>query len=96
MHVTRTLIRLIFLMSACERLNSAVFQICSFIDLNSIYSDSIYQSSPETADSRRIFRLENCNIRSEIGWMKHQDYILSDVAKEFVHGLKEYFSKSGI
>ena len=31
MHVTRTLIRLIFLMSACERLNSAVFQICSFI-----------------------------------------------------------------
>ena len=31
-HVTRTLIRLIFLMSACERLNSAVFQICSFID----------------------------------------------------------------
>ena len=64
--------------------------------LNSIYSDSIYQSSPKTADSRRIFRLENCNIRSEIGWMKHQDYILSDVAKEFVHGLKEYFSKSGI
>ena len=30
-HVTRTLIRLIFFMSACDRLNSAVFLICSFI-----------------------------------------------------------------
>lgn len=31
MHVTWTLVRLIFYMSACDRLNSAVFQICSFI-----------------------------------------------------------------
>ena len=62
--------------------------------LNSIYSDNIYQSSPETATNRRTLRLENCNIRSEIGWMKHQDYILSDIAKEFVRGLKEYFPGS--
>ena len=43
MHVTRTLIRLIFLMSACERLNSAVFQICSFIVL---YTDCIVKIYP--------------------------------------------------
>ena len=36
MHVTWTLVRLIFFMSACDRLNSAVFQICSFIVLNRI------------------------------------------------------------
>ena len=33
MHVTWTLVRLVFFMSACDRLNSAVFQICSFIAL---------------------------------------------------------------
>lgn len=73
---------------------AAIFEHLNTTDgyyLNSIYSNNTYQSNPETASNRRTFRLQNCSIRSEIGWMKHQDYILSDVAMEFVQGLKEYF-----
>ena len=43
MHVTWTLVRLIFFMSACDRLNSAVFQICPFI----VYNKNFMASHPD-------------------------------------------------
>ena len=47
MHVTWTLVRLIFYMSACDRLNSAVFQICSFI--------ASIKESPRAEDCDEIY-----------------------------------------
>lgn len=45
----------------------------------------------ETPSHLRSFVLEDCDIHSEIGWIKHEDYVLTPIAKEFVREITWMF-----
>lgn len=65
------------------------------------HTDAFYVSSDsqlgyrkfEKRTSLRSFILEGCNIGSEIGWIKHEDYILTPIAKEFIRELTWMFQE---
>ena len=41
----------------------------------------------ETPGNLRSFLIDECPITSEIGWIRHEDYMLSPIAKEFIKEL---------
>ena len=55
------------------------------------HTDAYYVSSDlkqgyrkiETPQNLRSFLIDGCTITSEIGWIRHEDYTLSPIAKEF-------------
>lgn len=65
------------------------------------YTDAYYVSSDskqgyrnlETTSNLRSFILEGCTVTSEIGWIRHEDYVLSPIAKEFIKELTWIFQE---
>jgi len=65
------------------------------------HTDAFYVSSNSKLGYRRLespanlrsFILENCDVSSEIGWIRHEDYVLTPIAKEFVHELTWMFQE---
>lgn len=47
----------------------------------------------EATSNMRSFELEGCTITSEIGWIRHEDYTLSPIAKEFIKELTWMFQE---
>lgn len=63
--------------------------------LNSIYPRNF--SALDTSDSYahfRTLRLRDCNIRTEIGWIKRKNHALSPPGDELVNKLTQYFFES--
>lgn len=64
-------------------------------------TDAFYVSSDcraayegtETPKYLRSFILDGCSINSEIGWLRHEDYILTPIAKEFIHEVTWMFQR---
>ena len=50
-----------------------------------------YQNTDYYSD-RRAFRLKDCTITGEIGWIKRTDTALSDLVAEFLQILSSYFT----
>lgn len=47
----------------------------------------------DSSNNTRSFVLEDCPIKSEIGWVKHEDYAMTPVAKEFVREITRLFQE---
>ena len=47
----------------------------------------------ETPQNLRSFLIDGCIITSEIGWIRHEDYTLSPIAKEFIKELTWMFQE---
>lgn len=61
--------------------------------LNSIYPfDLLDAGEPTTYSHFRTFPLKDCQIYSEIAWIKREDYTLSMLANEVVNQIMHYFS----
>lgn len=65
------------------------------------HTDAYYVSSNlkqgyrkiETPKNLRSFLIDGCTITSEIGWIRHEDYTLSPIAKEFIKELTWMFQE---
>ena len=65
------------------------------------HTDAYYVSSDlkqgyrkiETPKNLRSFLIDGCTITSEIGWIRHEDYTLSPIAKEFIKELDTEFKE---
>ena len=65
------------------------------------HTDAYYVSSDlkqgyrkiETPKNLRSFLIDGCTITSEIGWIRHEDYTLSPIAKEFIKELTWMFQE---
>lgn len=64
-------------------------------------TDAYYVSSNSKQGYRKLERsanlrsliLEGCEITSEIGWIKHEDYIMTPIAKEFIREITWMFQE---
>jgi len=70
--------------------------MCDMLDKTPCYSIGAtnimaYQNTDYYAD-RRAFRLKDCTITGEIGWIKRTDTALSDLVAEFLQILSSYFT----
>lgn len=64
-------------------------------------TDAYYVSSNSKQGYRKLERsanlrsliLDGCEITSEIGWIKHEDYIMTPIAKEFIREITWMFQE---
>lgn len=45
----------------------------------------------EVSSNYKSFLLENCDVKSEIGWIRSEDYMITPIAKEFIHEISWIF-----
>jgi len=60
--------------------------------LNSIYPQSLSAlNSPDPYSEFRTLRLKNCQIQTQIAWIKRSNHILSPLENEFIQKFTQYF-----
>ena len=71
---------------------SMLYEIISKTDLYFLTATplSAYQKTTYYPNTR-ILTLKNSSYSAQIGWIKHKQYILSDLGNEFISMLSEYF-----
>ena len=65
------------------------------------HTDSFYLSSDSTIGYRKLneatnlrsLKLDGCAINSEIGWLQHEDYVPTEIAKEFIRDITWIFQE---
>lgn len=73
---------------------AVIYDTLEHTDAYYISSDSkIGYRNLETPMNIRSFSIENCEIQSEIGWIKHEDASLSPIAKEFIKEITLMFQE---
>ena len=61
--------------------------------LNSVYPfDVLDTGNPSYYANYRTFKLANCDITSEIIWIKREEYVMSQLANEVINSIMWYFS----
>lgn len=75
---------------------SALYEILSNTScyyLNSAYPfDVLNTGNPSCYANYRTLKLANCDITSEIIWIKREEYIMSQLASEVINSVVQYFS----
>ena len=70
---------------------SAIYELLKHTDAYYISSDTRCAYNSNITDNLRTLVLNDVNIKSIIGWIKREDYYLSEIAKDFINEINNLF-----